>query len=376
MYPEQDHMKVLYRLFRRRLHYYCEHTETGKQKSLQTTNKAEALRKIAAENEAAQGSFLNLALARTYLQGHDAELPNRTWGDVMDRTLQKCSPSPEGALRGSAKGRSQSSRDRCERAFKQDGVKQLRERKLVETRADVLLDILERGVVSTNDYLCQLHNLAVNIGWLPWRILPPAEWKMKKAKPRRGITAEDHARILAAEGNQEKHSFYRLLWEIGASQSDAAQLTAENVRWNDGVLVYQRQKTGNTACVRLGDALAALLRSLPAEGPLFPKLSASNAGARSAEFSRRCRLLGLKGLSLHSYRYAWAHRAKNLGYPERWAQNALGHNSRAVHQAYAKGGEASFHSLDFYEANAKPLAGKVIPLDPISNDNNPASGSQ
>jgi len=28
--------------------------------------------------------------------------------------------------------------------------------------------------------------------------------------------------------------------------------------------------------------------------------------------------------------------ARAWGYPERWAQNALGHNSRAVHEAYAK----------------------------------------
>ena len=41
-------------------------------------------------------------------------------------------------------------------------------------------------------------------------------------------------------------------------------------------------------------------------------------------------------LSGGSYRYAWAERAMRLGYSERGAQAALGHNSRAVHQAYAK----------------------------------------
>jgi hypothetical protein len=39
---------------------------------------------------------------------------------------------------------------------------------------------------------------------------------------------------------------------------------------------------------------------------------------------------------LHSYRYAWAERAKVAGMPERFAQEALGHNSRAVDRAYAK----------------------------------------
>jgi len=41
-------------------------------------------------------------------------------------------------------------------------------------------------------------------------------------------------------------------------------------------------------------------------------------------------------VTLHSYRYAWAERAKTCGYPERFAQEALGHNSKAVHRAYAK----------------------------------------
>lgn len=39
---------------------------------------------------------------------------------------------------------------------------------------------------------------------------------------------------------------------------------------------------------------------------------------------------------LYSYRYAWAEWAKAAGYPERFAQIALDHNSKAVHRAYAK----------------------------------------
>ena len=34
------------------------------------------------------------------------------------------------------------------------------------------------------------------------------------------------------------------------------------------------------------------------------------------------------------YRYARAERAKTVGYPERFAQEALWHNSKAVHRAY------------------------------------------
>jgi len=31
--------------------------------------------------------------------------------------------------------------------------------------------------------------------------------------------------------------------------------------------------------------------------------------------------------------HAWAERAKTVGYPERYAQEALGHKSKAVHRA-------------------------------------------
>jgi len=41
-------------------------------------------------------------------------------------------------------------------------------------------------------------------------------------------------------------------------------------------------------------------------------------------------------MSLHRYRSAWAERAKICGMPERFAQEALGHDSKAGHRAYAK----------------------------------------
>ena len=62
-----------------------------------------------------------------------------------------------------------------------------------------------------------------------------------------------------------------------------------------------------------------------------------HAGEHIADVKRsqtRMRFL-LKWLSgLHPP--AWAERAKTCGYPERFAQAALGHNSKAVHRAYAK----------------------------------------
>src|SRR5664280_885705 len=51
---------------------------------------------------------------------------------------------------------------------------------------------------------------------------------------------------------------------------------------------------------------------------LFPYLSRVRAGDRATEFKSRCRQLGINGVSLHSYRYAWAERAKTVGYLPGW----------------------------------------------------------
>jgi uncharacterized repeat protein (TIGR01451 family) len=77
----------------------------------------------------------------------------------------------------------------------------------------------------------------------------------------------------------------------------------------------------------------------------------SSAAHRSAEFRRRCRLAGIQGVSLHSYRHAWAQRAKACGYPQRFAKEALGHGSRAIHEAYARGGVVVCPPIEQYESN-------------------------
>ena len=47
------------------------------------------------------------------------------------------------------------------------------------------------------------------------------------------------------------------------------------------------------------------------------------------------------------------------GMPERFAQEALGHNSKAVHRAYAKRALMKIPSLEEYESNAEGAAAKA-----------------
>jgi integrase len=75
--------------------------------------------------------------------------------------------------------------------------------------------------------------------------------------------------------------------------------------------------------------------------------------------------LGIKGITLHSYRYAWAERAKVAGYPERFAMENLGHNSKAVHRAYSRRAQVELPSLAEYEEHRKQFA-KGAGIEPVA----------
>jgi len=120
------------------------------------------------------------------------------------------------------------------------------------------------------------------------------------------------------------------------------------------VITFERMKlrgrnVGQLPQISFGSDVAMVLRQLPSTGPLFPYLITVRASDRATEFKQRCRGLGITGITLHSYRYAWAERAKTAGYPERFAQVALGHNSKAVHRAYARKALVTVPPLEEYE---------------------------
>lgn len=327
-------MKQRFWLCQRGRMFYALDSETGQRVSLRTDQHGKAKKIVQAKNEATANSGLGLALAKAYLSASCGSLVERTWQEVLDEFSRRGQPQTQ--------------------AFRQRKVRRklydaIRHKKLLETTAQDFLHLLKAGGVMDHAILRSLHNLAVGLGWLPWPVLAPKLWPLPKCKAKRGITREEHERILQAEMNIERRLYYDLLWETGASQTDAALLRAENIDWPNRLLTYRRKKTGSLACLTIGSNLQAILRALPSQGPIFPKVISATPGARSAEFWRRCDLLNIRGVSLHSYRYAWAERAKCCGYPERFAQEALGHNSKAVHRAYARAAVARIPSLEDYE---------------------------
>jgi integrase len=339
-------VQLKYRLYRRRNgNFYWQENDSKKQGTLHTTDRREAERLLNAMNESHREPTLNLNLARAYLVAHDPEMARRTWQAVMDEMATHGIPTTQ---------------ERCARGFRSRAYDPIRSKPLAQTTAADLLEILHANGNCVGHYLRRLHNLAIDLGWLAWPILAKRAWPKIRSQQKRAITAKEHATIVASEENQERRAFYELLYETGAAQTDGANLSAEDVDWSNGVLVYRRQKLGllsEPARLTIGAKLAALLKSRPESGDLFPNIKRTSAAHRSAEFRRRCRVAGLTGVSLHSYRYAWAQRAKAAGYPQRFAQAALGHSSRAVHEAYAKNAFVICPALDEYELKAK---GNVI----------------
>jgi integrase len=341
-------MKTRYRLIRRGHRggaFYCVDTRTGKRTSLGTRDEDTAKQLIEARNAAERQPMLNLQIAKAYLAGSDNGINTRTWRDAIE------------ALTTSKQG---ANKERWLRAANDQALAPLLPKVIIQTPAEMLLRALQVGTVSTNVYLRRLHNFCLDMTWLPWPLLPKRQWPPVRFKEKRAVTWEEHDRIVARERNPEFKAFYQLAWHLGASQSDLANLQAEDVDWPMRVISFFRLKTRwrgqQPPQIRFGDEVASILQSLPSVGPLFPTLRPMHEKHRAKEFKRRCLGLGIHGVTLHSYRYAWAERAKTAGYPERFAQMALGHNSKAVHRAYAKKAHVMLPPLEEYERKIVHLA--------------------
>jgi integrase len=342
-------MKTRFILYRRKVGggFYIEDTKTRKQESLGTKDRAEATALLNARNEAARQPQLNLLIAKAYLAGTDSGVSTRTWQNAFDAITQH---------------KRETTKERWERGARQEAFDLIRKRVIIETQAEHLLACMKAGTVSTNILLRELHNYCLAMNWLSWPIIQRKFWPKFEYKPKRAITADEHRRIIDRERNVELRALYELCWHLGGSQTDMAYLAAENIDWSDHVISYARRKTGTPAFIHFGPAVETILRSLPTQGLLLPKIAVWMEKHRAKEFKRRCVGLGILGVSLHSYRYAWAERAKQCGYPERFAQEALGHNSKAVHRAYARKAQVRLPSLESYEN--QNAAGRIMPLLP------------
>jgi hypothetical protein len=156
-------MKQRFRLYRRSVsgRFYSQDSVTGKQESLGTSDRIEAVRLLHSKNEADRQPSINLQIARAYLAAGDPEIMTRTWQAVMDEIV---------------KTKQGSTRERYVRSFKEHALDPLRSLPILQTRPEHFLHALEVGTVSTNDILRQVQNFALDMTWLPWPVLTKKQW--------------------------------------------------------------------------------------------------------------------------------------------------------------------------------------------------------
>src|SRR5215470_9813052 len=127
-------MKQRFILYRRKVGgmFYVEDTQTKKQESLCTKDRAEAKSLLNARNEAARQPQLNLQIAKAYLAGTDSGVATRTWQNALDTIIES---------------KSGSTKDRWQRAAKEKALDFIRRRVIIETQAEELLACLKAGTV-------------------------------------------------------------------------------------------------------------------------------------------------------------------------------------------------------------------------------------
>lgn len=222
-------MKLRFRLIRRNIRggkFYSVDTLTGKRTSLGTQNEDEATQLVQAKNQALRQPVLNLHIAKAYLAGSDSGIATRKWQNAFDAIID----TKQGETRA-----------RWQRAAKEKAFDLIRKRVIVETPAELLLEVLKAGTVSTNVHLRKLHNFCLDMNWLPWGIIPKRQWPKVRYGEKRAITLEEHRKIIEREQNAERRAFYELCWHFGGSQGDIARLQAEDIDWADRTVVPERR---------------------------------------------------------------------------------------------------------------------------------------
>jgi integrase len=212
---------------------------------------------------------------------------------------------------------------------------------------------------------------------------------------------EDYYRLIRRDKEtiQEYHYFLQLLWELGASNVDVRELTTDNIDWDSvdedgeviGHVIFKRKKwkgfgKGNSRTrmaiyFPMTQALRDLLRPLYAKAKklpegkqyLLPKLAGKQSSnitrifhsylkAAGVKLEKKCRDGRVRKLVIHSYRYRMAERLYEMGYTEREACMLMGHNDKAVHQAYSKNNAMKVKSMD---KMAKEMGkDKIIKINP------------
>jgi len=339
---QKDANMKRYRIFKRKNGiYFLEDNKTKKQESLRTKDPEQAERVAFHRNESDKIAAGHRQIGIGYLQAGDPGIRTRTWSDVADSFCAL--PVAESTLR------------RKLNAMKDPAIRGLFPLLLIETMPEQLVVAINKGTVSTNTFLRKLHNHAKRMKWLPEEILTRGTWPPIVYGDKRAITRDEHELIMKVTPTKERRSFNEVLWQTGGSQTDIANLTAEQIDWEEGSIRFKRIKMGKRKAgfvtLTMGPTLEAILEELPQTGLLFPTLAGVGENDRATAFAKHCEKAGVEGVTLHSYRYAVIQRAQACGFSKRHAMAMVGQSREQTHNLYARGGATVVPSLEEWELN-------------------------
>lgn len=143
--------------------FYAQEIETGLRETLKTKDRPTAELKLSAMNQAASQPAFNREMARVYLRGTDPEFCDRTWKHVADNVASQYAGPTE---------------KRWAKFIRSAPLKQLLGKKLSEIGAAEMLAVMShpKAGTSTNVFLRNLHNRALDLEWLLKPALSKRSW--------------------------------------------------------------------------------------------------------------------------------------------------------------------------------------------------------
>ena len=167
------------------------------------------------------------------------------------------------------------------------------------------------------------------------------------------FTHEEVQKLLNAAPSLDWQTLILLGYFVGARLGDCVQMQWDNVRPEQGVIVYQQRKTGKKVVVPMHYHVIEhvnYLCTFGTKGYLCPALAGKGPGGKhglSEGFKRIVRKAGLdpmvvpgKGArnftkrTFHSLRHSFNSALANAGVTEEMRMKLTGHSSKAVHKQY------------------------------------------
>ena len=336
--------------------------KTGKSKSLKiqgTREEAEALADITWDQTDDTNAAFHMKTAEAHLAMCNPDWLTNTWRSVYE--AYKAAPAKK-----TRRPKSKSTLAGIDSAWNHNAMKDLRDRRLLDTTAKHIETAAKQLGTFNIGVLRRLHIYALKHLMMPYAIMGEDMWPVtEESSPMsRAIKLEEHEQILKAAADESLQLWYRvesstyqgmskaetiaewrdylnLLWLVGCSQRDGAEMTAENINEELNCLEFKRCKwktkaTRKPVRVPIGSGLRTVLKRRPKSGPLFPWLTKKTTTNRARMFGWFVDWLKLPKVTLHGYRYAMAERLDEGGASDKDRMNMLGHAGRDMSEHYAK----------------------------------------